>query len=55
LDQPTSAKKPSPIWKQLNEDPKAVWPMNTLYNLHVCLINYESSFSELSQEIQCHA
>jgi hypothetical protein len=40
-------------FSQLN--PKAVWLMNTLYNLHLCLSNYESSFSELSQEIQGHA
>ena len=29
--------------------------MNTLTNLHLCLSNYDSSFNELSQEMQCHA
>jgi hypothetical protein len=28
LDQPTSATKPSPRWRKLNEDTAALWPMN---------------------------
>jgi hypothetical protein len=47
LDQPTSAKKPSPRSRKLNEDiPKPSDRCTLQYCLYLCLSNYEPSFSK---------